>query len=92
MKENHGKYNGLFSEENKAKIKEIILANDIPVGSLFTSATFVVICPKFKCFDQFIHDFKERNSFSSRKDSTRDGEILMEKGRILSFGSCKFGI
>jgi hypothetical protein len=60
------------------RIPAAILDEYIAVGSLFSSTTFRVVATKaweelgrdpatFKCSQAFIHGFKERNGFSSRR-------------------------
>jgi hypothetical protein len=79
--EAHSEHTRIFTDAEEKALGEFIIANYLIPGRLFTDAEFREIAlqafltkhresdhvPEFNCSDGFIHSFKMRNAFSSRR-------------------------
>jgi hypothetical protein len=77
----HAEHECIFTNEEEQAIREFIVANYLIPGRLFTNAEFREVAmdafltkfrdrdqvPQFNCSDGFLHSFKERILFSSRR-------------------------
>jgi hypothetical protein len=77
----HAEHQRIFTKEEEEAIREFIVTNYLIPARLFTNQEFREVAvdafltkyrdcgrvPEFNCSDGFIHSFKDRNNFSSRR-------------------------
>jgi hypothetical protein len=74
----HGEANRTFTDEQESELADTILTEYIAPGKQFVASTFRELAQRlyvsaggntddFKCSDHFIHDFRKRHGFSSRR-------------------------